>query len=64
MNTIDTAYIDCPYCGEQIELLIDCSINVQEYIEDCEICCKPINLRVDIDGNGNISVIPRHDNEC
>ncbi len=56
MNTIDTAYIDCPYCGEQIELLIDCSINVQEYIEDCEICCKPINLRVDIDGNGNISV--------
>ncbi len=64
MNTIDTVHINCPYCGEQIELLIDCSMNVQEYIEDCEICCKPITLEVNIDRNNNISVIPRHENEC
>jgi len=64
MNTIDTVYISCPYCGEQIELLIDCSVNMQEYIEDCEICCKPIILEVNIDGNNNISVTAQHENEC
>ena len=64
MNIIDTVYISCPYCGEQIELLIDCSVNMQEYIEDCEICCKPIILEVNIDGNNNISVTAQHENEC
>ena len=32
----------CPYCGEPIELLIDTSIAEQEYVEDCEVCCRPM----------------------
>ena len=54
--------ITCPYCGEIIEIIIDCSIPEQEYIEDCEVCCRPINLTVYID-NGEISVFPKHENE-
>ena len=38
--------IDCPYCGERIELSIDCSIEVQEYVEDCSVCCRPIIVTV------------------
>ena len=34
----------CPYCGEPIELLIDTSITEQEYVEDCEVCCNPIEV--------------------
>ncbi len=64
MNLVDTVRIACPYCGENVELVIDCSVISQVYIEDCEVCCKPINISANIDENGNISVLPRHDNEC
>jgi len=36
----------CPYCWEQISMLIDTSQNHQQYIEDCEICCNPIQISV------------------
>lgn len=47
-------FFDCPYCWEQISMLIDTSIAQQEYIEDCEVCCNPIQIRVGID-EGEIS---------
>jgi transcription elongation factor Elf1 len=37
---------ECPYCGEPITMLLDLSEPDQEYVEDCEICCNPIALRV------------------
>lgn len=40
--------LQCPYCGEQIEVLIDCSVDSQEYTEDCSVCCRPIILCVEI----------------
>lgn len=42
----------CPYCGESIELLIDCSIPEQEYIEDCQVCCRPIQIWATVDESG------------
>jgi len=43
----------CPYCGETITLLIDFSADVQNYIEDCEVCCRPITVKISrgIDNN-------------
>jgi len=43
---LESAFIDCPYCGEELELLIDCSVPRQEYVEDCAVCCKPIVVTV------------------
>ncbi|MFD2517828.1 CPXCG motif-containing cysteine-rich protein [Salinimicrobium flavum] len=34
----------CPYCGEDISMLLDPSVTVQKYIEDCEVCCNPIEI--------------------
>ena len=46
-----TSSIDCPYCGERIELSIDCSVEHQEYVEDCSVCCRPITVTVEsLDG--------------
>ena len=42
----------CPYCGEAIQLLVDCSIPDQEYIEDCQVCCRPIQIRAEVDSAG------------
>ncbi|MGF1557294.1 CPXCG motif-containing cysteine-rich protein [Paucihalobacter sp.] len=47
-------FFECPYCWEQISMLIDISILNQEYIEDCEVCCNPIQISVGID-EGEIS---------
>lgn len=41
-------FFQCPYCWEQISMLIDYSQNDQNYIEDCEVCCNPIQLRIQI----------------
>lgn len=42
----------CPYCGEPLRLLVDPSAGEQVYIEDCAVCCRPIEccLRVTPDG--------------
>ncbi len=38
-------FFRCPYCHEKISVLIDLSIDEsQTYIEDCEVCCRPIQL--------------------
>ena len=42
-------FFDCPYCGAEISMLIDPSIRMQQYIEDCEVCCNPIEVRAGIE---------------
>jgi len=46
MNTLHEEQISCPYCGEWMTVLIDCSVEEQEYIEDCQVCCSPITFKV------------------
>ena len=41
----------CPYCGELIELVVDLSIDEQEYVEDCAVCCRPMVVRVSVAGD-------------
>ncbi|MEJ2416218.1 MAG: CPXCG motif-containing cysteine-rich protein [Exilibacterium sp.] len=48
MNILDEEKIHCPYCGEPIVILIDKSIESQQYVEDCQVCCQPILIVLDI----------------
>lgn len=50
MNGLETKSIQCPYCWETFESVIDCSVDEQEYVEDCYVCCRPIVFRVKTDG--------------
>jgi transcription elongation factor Elf1 len=52
---MDEHFFQCPYCWEQISMLIDASQRQQVYIEDCEICCNPIQLSVTIENQEIIS---------
>lgn len=47
MQNLQTAFIQCPYCWEHIEVIVDCSVPHQEYVEDCSVCCKPIIITVE-----------------
>ncbi|MGH8398733.1 MAG: CPXCG motif-containing cysteine-rich protein [Gammaproteobacteria bacterium] len=52
MNSIEPVDIQCPYCGETIEISVDCSVESQRYIEDCQVCCRPIEMTVAINEAG------------
>jgi hypothetical protein len=53
---LPTEVIDCPYCGESIELIVDDSVEHQQYVEDCAVCCRPINVDVVVDEDSGIQV--------
>jgi hypothetical protein len=40
------AFVDCPSCGEAIELTVDTSVGEQSYYEDCPVCCRPMEVYV------------------
>jgi transcription elongation factor Elf1 len=42
-------YFQCPHCFEEISMLVDPSVRRQEYIEDCEVCCNPIEIQVEME---------------
>ena len=39
-------FFPCPCCNARISVLVDCSQKRQDYIEDCEVCCRPLPLLV------------------
>lgn len=43
--TVETP-VDCPFCGETFSIVVDCSVDHQTYIEDCFVCCRPIQFQV------------------
>jgi hypothetical protein len=55
--------ISCPYCGESIEVLIDPEEAGNQYIEDCQVCCRPITFQVWEDETGAVSVSVHDENE-
>ncbi len=42
--------IACPFCAENVSILLDLSAGDQEYIEDCQVCCQPIQICYQTDG--------------
>lgn len=46
---MDEYFFQCPYCWEQVSMLIDTSQKQQKYIEDCEICCNPIQISITVE---------------
>jgi transcription elongation factor Elf1 len=40
---------NCPYCGEEISMVLDLSVRRQTYVEDCEVCCKPIEINYSVE---------------
>jgi transcription elongation factor Elf1 len=42
-------YFQCPYCGEDISMVLDLSVPRQKYVEDCEVCCNPIEVSYSVE---------------
>jgi hypothetical protein len=50
----ETVVIQCPYCGESYETVVDPSAGSQRYIEDCAVCCKPIEITLRVGADGEL----------
>ncbi len=55
--------IQCPYCGESISVLIHPSEAGTEYVEDCQVCCRPIEFSLIEDIDGAVMLQVRTDHE-
>jgi hypothetical protein len=44
--------VSCPYCGEPFETSADASAGMCSYVEDCQICCQPIDMELRVDDEG------------
>lgn len=49
--------VECPYCGEDFDTSVDGSAGSQRYIEDCSVCCRPIEFHAEVDGEGNLIML-------
>ena len=47
--------VQCPYCGEAFETLLDLSGGSARDVEDCPICCRPIELQLELDEQQRLS---------
>ena len=63
MHGLTTKKSYCPYCGEAIKLILDTSVPHQSYIEDCEVCCRPMIINVSVDSDGYIDLQVLNENE-
>ena len=61
---IEAVVLHCPYCGESFETSVDTSAGSQHYVEDCAVCCRPIEVALRVDDEGALeSVDARSDRE-
>lgn len=49
--------ISCPHCGETLCVQLDLSAGSQSYVEDCQVCCHPIQMSVRVADDGRLQSI-------
>lgn len=63
MNLEETD-IYCPYCGEPQTVFLDPSdVEEEHYIQDCQVCCRPIQFHLAEEFDGSLSLTVTHENE-
>jgi len=46
--------VHCPYCGEAFDTGIDTSAGSCTYVEDCQVCCQPIEMELRVNEDGTL----------
>jgi Cysteine-rich CPXCG len=49
--------VQCPYCGERLETRVDLTATEPSYIEDCEVCCRPIEFGIEREADGALLAV-------
>ena len=54
-EALEWVTVACPYCGELFETQVDLSAGPATYVEDCQVCCQPIEMNCELDTDGRLS---------
>jgi len=46
--------VRCPYCGERLQTRVDLTADEPGFVEDCEVCCRPIEFHIERDAAGGL----------
>ena len=58
---LEQTTIGCPYCGEPLTIEIESQAICQRYIEDCQVCCRPMVIDLSDDGGSAMVTVSRDD---
>ena len=60
----DDQEFNCPYCGEVISLRVDQTGGSRQFfVTDCEVCCRPIEIELDIESDGYVNLVAKRAGE-
>lgn len=54
-GSLEWQTVQCPYCGEAFETVVDLSSGSAGYIEDCQVCCQPLEFNLEVGNDGTIA---------
>ena len=65
MTHLEEGYdANCPYCMTGISIRIDHTVGkCQSFVTDCENCCRPIEIEMDVDADGCVNLIAKREGE-
>jgi len=63
MNPLESVHINCPYCGGLLEITVEASAGRQDYIDDCQVCCQPIQFRIRVSADGASHIDVRREDD-
>ncbi len=53
---LEPVSIQCPHCWEMIDIAVDASVSSQTYVEDCQVCCRPMVIRITVEDGEVVDV--------
>lgn len=56
MDFENESFFTCPYCGESISMVLEELYGSQSYVEDCQVCCNPIQISFDVEDGAVVNV--------
>ena len=64
MHLEDDLNYSCPYCSAIISIRIDhTGGSHQAFVTDCENCCRPIEIEMDVESDGTVNLIAKREGE-
>ena len=57
IEPVEIVSVRCPYCGERLESRVDLTTDEPAYVEDCEVCCRPIEFAVEREQDGALRAL-------
>lgn len=62
-SAVEHFLVDCPYCGEENEIVLEASTDGDDFIEDCQVCCRPISYQLVVSINGEQTLMCHAEDE-